>query len=286
VTGTTVTTTPSVRLIDWRTQFTALEPFLSTDGGVVHILAAADAPTFLFSKALRLWMDTTPWPRRWRIGGINPLRPTTHYLEDIVLHLEQTLELAPLNEPVGRLVRIEVARDIRARRGDVVIRDNAIHVNDDVNLGYGLRRRIDRLADSIRSESGSRLAVICVNSHDHSPESLRSLRDQVWDGVLAPCVDSGLLLIDIGDGQRHSEYWPPPPNVVIDLPSRYEGAARADAEHDLAALALAERRYGTEPEAETFAKTLLDVSHNVRNLHANLATCLGRGASFTNTPVK
>jgi hypothetical protein len=87
----------------------------------------------------------------------------------------------------------------------------------------------------------------------------------------------GLLLIDISDPSCGcGPDWPPDPDLVLNLPERYDDATRPDAHVDLAKLALDERLVEKPGEANIFAEVLLDSSDTIRDVYANLASTRAR----------
>lgn len=205
-----------------------------------------------------------------QIDGDNP---NTHYVSDILSQLEYSLGLRIALAPEAP--SIQVGKDIHAQSV------NVSDVSISVQLGTGSgteHERAERIAAALQQGEGSaRLAVIFMNAADHDRRSIQRFRATVWDAHLAGRVEDGLLLVDIGDPARqpHAD-WPPDPQLILDLPSRFAGDARDYAHEDLAEIALVEGLCESPDDASMFAKTLLASTDSVADLHTSLARAAAR----------
>jgi hypothetical protein len=210
-------------------------------------------------------------PRPWLSIQIDPLNPNTHYLEDVVVQLERSLKLTSENSSTSSPA-VQVGTGIAAEKVEI----SDVHIayqESDRALVIRSQENLDRVADAIEERLGSeRIALLILNSHEYDRRALSRFRGRLWDDRLEPMTKDGLLLIDIFDptGDSRSD-WPPDPDVILDLPDRFDDGSRPDAQADLAKLALAEKLVSNEGEASVFAKTLLQTSETVVELYANLA---------------
>ncbi len=272
-------TVPAVPRIDWRRQFQALEPYFIDRGGVVHVRVTDASPASTFSKAIRQVMVNDQWPLPWRCVQIDALNSNTHYLEDVVIQLERSLELDL--ETANSLARgvIQVGADIEAH--SVEISNVGItYQEDDYERVHRAYARLDSAADAITERlETERIALLFLNSHTYDSKTLSRFRRLLWDARLQTLTHSGLLLIDISDPScSRGPDWPPEPELLLDLPERFDDTARLDAHADLRKIAMSEGIAANADRADMFATTLLSSSDTIRDVYAGLARILARKA--------
>ena len=270
-------TPPAIPRIDWRRQLRGLEPYFADRGGVVRVLVSDGSPASTFSKAIRQVMVGGEWARPWRCVQVDARNANTHYLEDIVVQLERSLDLEP--EAAGPIAGggVQVGTQIKAETVEISNVEISYQEDDYVRARRSLAR-LDRVVGAVGERlEAERIALLFLNSHAYDRDTLSRFRSLLWDGRLEALVESGLLLIDISDPSRGcGPDWPPDPGLSFDLPERFDEAARLDAHADLAKLALDEAIAGNAGEADMFATTLLGTSDTIRDLYAGLAYMLSR----------
>jgi hypothetical protein len=267
--------------LDWKSQFEGLQTFLDGDGGVVHVYAGQGAPAFVFAKMLRKELAAQTNRRKsWLSMQIDPSSANTHYVSDIVSGICRTSHLT-LDHRGGSPALINVGNGIKTGGGDVSIRD--IYIGLDADPMDMLMREADliqamceALSKKLRTQ---RLALILVNSHENELDNLTGLSKYIWDDALEKLIGSGLLLIDIFNPARQasrSSTWPPKPDLILDLPDRYDRESHESAKQDLVRIALEERLHERQDQAVIFADTLLALSDDVSDTYAHLAVALAR----------
>jgi hypothetical protein len=265
-------TLPAIPRIDWRPQLRDLEPYFADRGGVVRVRVSDASPASTFSKTIRQLMVGGQWPRPWRCVQIDASNANTHYLEDIVAQLERSLELGPDTASLGAGGGVQVGTQIKAET--VVISNVEISSQeDDYERVLRSRARIDRVADAVQERlETERIALLFLNSHMYDRATLSRFRSLLWDERLQDLVEIGLLLIDISDPSCGcGPDWPPDPDLLLDLPERFDETSRLHAHADLAKLALDTETVANAGEADVFATTLLDTSDTIRDMYAGLA---------------
>jgi hypothetical protein len=277
-------TLPAIPRIDWRRQFQALEPYFADRGGVVHVKVSEASPASNFSKAIRQLMLGGQWTHPWKCVQVEALNSNTHYLEDIVVQLERSLELGLETASLVAGGVVQVGTDIKADSVEISNVDISTQEDDYVRV-HRSYARFDRVADAIRERletERERIALLFLNSHTYGRDTLSDFRRLLWDTQLQTLTDSGLLLIDISDPSRGCEPdWPPDPDLLLDLPERFDDASHRDAHTDLVKFALAEEIAASADGADMFATTLLDASDTIRDVYAGLARILARRAEST-----
>jgi hypothetical protein len=261
--------------IDWRSQFSALRPYLEGAPGVVHVHAGPGAPSSAFARVLRSRLEHETWPFQWITVQIDPSNANTHYVSDIVAQIGKTAELALQPIAPSQPLPVTVGSDIKAR-GNVVVSNVDVTLNqDDFDRSVREDARVETLCQALRALMGTRrLALIFLQTHSSDGASLTNLGRKLWDGRLSRLASVGLLVIDIFDPGAmadKSPAWPPEPNLVVGLPDRFDAEAQQAAKEDLVALALAEGWFPTEAEAVASAETMLATSQDVRSLYAGIA---------------
>jgi hypothetical protein len=275
-------TLPAVPRIDWRQQFQALEPYFADRGGVVRVQVTDASPASNFSKAIRQLMVGGQWTHPWRCVQVDAQNSNTHYLEDVVVQLERSLELGTETASLVAGGVVQVGTGITAHSVEISNVEIS-HQEDDYVRAHRSHARLDRVADAIKERlETERIGLLFLNSHTYARDTLSRFRKQLWDPRLQALTDSGLLLIDISDPSRGcGPDWPPDPDLLLDLPERFDDASRLDAHADLAKLALAEAIAANADEAGMFATTLLNTSDTIRDVYAGLARMLARRAEST-----
>src|SRR5580704_18026136 len=94
----------AARIIDWRSQMSALEPHLKGLGGVIQIRLGNDSPGSAFARALRFAMKDGEWPFPWSSVQIDYENTNTHYISDMVQQIRKTAELVVEAPAAGRQV--------------------------------------------------------------------------------------------------------------------------------------------------------------------------------------
>lgn len=275
-------TLPAIPRIDWRQQFKALEPYFADRGGVVSVKVSSTSPASNFSKAIRQLMDSGQLAHPWKCVQVEARNSNTHYLDDMVIQLERSLELDPEAASPAGGGAVQIANNIKAQS----VKIEKVEVSNQEDDYARTRRsyaRLDRVADTIEERlETERIALLFLNSHTYDRNTLSDFRRLLWDTRLQALTDSGLLLIDISDPSRGCEpHWPPDPDLLLDLPERFDDASHRDAHTDLVKFALAEAIAANADGADMFAKTLLDTSDTIRDVYAGLARMLARGTEST-----
>lgn len=264
------------RRLDWQDQFSALASHLQGLGGVVHVHAGPTSPISAFARVVRYKLETAEHPFKWWTVQINPSNASTHYVPDIVSQIQKNLKLG-----LGQLkssqqpVTINVGTDNESG-GDMVVSNVDIDVTYDA-YGRSIQEseRIDRLCAAVKEVLKTRrVALIFVDTHRADANNLADLGHKLWDGALGELTSSGLLVIDIFDPlimATKTYSWPPEPDLIIQLPDRYDEGSRREALNDLAAIALEEGWFSTREEAQAFAIGILITSTDIRDVYTRLA---------------
>lgn len=260
----------AVPRIDWRRQVADLEPFLAERGGVVRVAVSADSPASTFVKVVRQLMAGGDWERPWISVQIDPDNPNTHYLDDIVAQLAFSLGIEDeLALDRGRIVVGSYNRAEKVEVKNVKILHQENEAERSRRMLGGLRKVADAIEERLQTE---RVGLVFLNSHTYDQRMLARLRNRLWDERLDEMTEMGLLLIDVSDPDRcRGSDWPPDQDLLLELPERFDDGARADAEADLATLALDEGIATDASTAEMFAKTLIQSSDRVGDLYNGLA---------------
>lgn len=268
---------PKVPSIDWRRLFEQLQPYLTHTGGVVHIQTKTESPISAFTKVLRSKMESEAIDRKWVTVQIDGANPGTHYLSDMIFEIERTLGLQTQADQIPP-ISISLASDIQA--GDKVqIEHNVINYLGGERSGVReiLQSRVNQIIQRLDESSGQqRLGIIFYESHQADRNELAAFRTVLWDSALEELTEKGLLLIDTSiEGWMH-EFWPPEPDLVVDLPDRYDKDSRKEAVDDLAAILLQEGKVTTKKEALIFAATMVANNDSPKNLLAKLSAVIAK----------
>jgi len=247
-------------VLDWRTQYSILEPYFDGRGGVVHVHAGERAPIGVFVRALRSrWLTDARWRYRWSSVLLDPDYAETHDLTGIVSEVyTKVVGRLPKRTP-GPSVNVTVGtgNDVG---GNLSITGNEILLEPDhYAASVQVGERVEEICAMLRKQlKKRRMAFVILNSHRYPSNELVRISRRIWDDGLATLVEFGLLLIDISDpsSSRRSDAWPPRANTVVKLPDEFGREEEAHALDDLTAVALQEGICETEPEARMFAKTL------------------------------
>lgn len=257
--------------VDWRQQFAALVPFAQGKGGVVHVHASVEAPTNVFLRELRHFLESGSWSKPWTTIQLDTAEDGgASYVAGIVDQIAIAAGCAH-GIAANAGTEVSVGSDIRAG-GDVTLRDISVSlfVTDSVLVA----NLCDRLAAFLQDR---RLAILISAPQSMERSRLDRLMTMLWDGRLESLVASGLLLLHLDepypDGHQ-SAAWPPPADVVVTLPSIFGEDERICAHADLTEIALNNRLFATRGEAEVFASTLLASNTTVRDLHMSLSLAL------------
>lgn len=271
-----------VRCLDWKGQLSALRPYFEGCGGVVHVHASSTSPVSAFARVVRSKLTANEWPFQWSTVQIDPSDAGTRYASDIISQIWKNTEL---NFPRAdrRPVTINVGNENDAG-GNVVVSNVDINVTyDEYGQSEAVAGKIEQLCASLKvTLEKRRVALIFVDTHKTNASNLNTLGRKLWEGALGNLTQSGLLVVDIFDpallaGKTYA--WPPDPDVILQLPDRYDDQSRSQAHNDLASIALAEGWFSTHEEARAFAATILATSDDVRDVYARLARAV---ASFGN----
>jgi hypothetical protein len=267
---------PKVPPIDWRGQFEQLQPYLAHKGGVVHIQTKKESPISAFTKVLRSKMEYDAWDRKWVTVQIDGANSATRYLSDMIYQIERTLGL---QTPVDQIppISISLASGIQAG-GEVQIERNVINVDGErLGVRESLQYRVNQIIQWLDESSRQRrLGIIFYESHHADINELAAFRTVLWNSALEELTEKGLLLIDISiEGWVHDS-WPPEPDLVFDLPDRYDKESGKEAVDDLVAILLQEGKVATEKEARTFAATMVANNERPRDLYANLSAVIAK----------
>lgn len=264
------------RFVDWRNELNSLADRFADRGGVVHVTTSPGSGASTFAKAIRHRLTVGEWERPWVSVQIDSVNPSTHYLEDIVVQLQRSIAPGQPGTLVHGHPSIQVGTGIVASA--VELSDIAVFYNEDAfSQSSRASARIEQLSELVRGVfPARRIALIFLNSHEHDRRVLHRVRTMLWDPVLRDLVADGLLLIDISDPASVTEHWPPEPDLVIQLPEHFGEAARAQAEDDLATIAMEEGLYGAEEPARAFASTTLALCDNVSEMYSRLGRAVAR----------
>ena len=269
-----VTPVPA-RCLDWKAQFSKLNPFFEGRGGVVHVHAASTSPASAFARVIRGQLATDKWPFKWSTVQIDPSNnASTHYVPDIISQIRKSanLDIATANP---HPLTVNVGNEIDAG-GNVTVSNIDIEVgNDEYGRSALESERISSFCVALKAAlEMHRVALIFVDTHRTNKKSLTSLGRKLWEGALENLTPSGLLVIDIFDPARMASKtyaWPPDPDLILPLPDRYDDESRTHALDDLVSIALDEDWFLTYEEARAFAVTVLATSDDVRDVYARLA---------------
>lgn len=268
---------PKVPSIDWWRLFEQLHPYLTHTGGVVHIQTKTESPISAFTKVLRSKMESEAIDRKWVTVQIDGANPATHYLGDMIYQIERTLGLQTQADQIPP-IPISLASDIQAG-GEVLIEHNVINYLGGERSGVReiLQSRVNQIIQRLDESSGQqRLGIIFYESHHADRNELAAFRTVLWNSALEGLTEKGLLLIDISiEGWVH-ESWPPEPDLVVDLPDRYDKESGKEAVDDLAAILLQEGIVATEEAAHTFGATMVAHYERPRDLYANLSAMIAK----------
>ena len=268
---------PKVPSIDWRRQFEQLQPYLAHKGGVVHIQTKEESPISAFTKVLRSKMEYDAWDRKWVTVQIDGDNSATRYLSDMIYQIERTLGLQTPADQIPP-ISINLAKDIQAG-GEVQIEDIVINYLGGERSGVweSLHARVYQIIQRLNESSGQqRLGIIFYESHHADRNELAAFRTVLWNSALEELTEKGLLLIDISiEGWVH-ESWPPEPDLVVDLPDRYDKESGKEAVDDLAAILLQEGIVTTDEAAHTFGATMVANNERPRDLYAKLSAVIAK----------
>lgn len=268
---------PKVHSIDWWRLFEQLQPYLAHKGGVVHIQTKKESPISTFTKVLRSKMEYDAWDRKWVTVQIDGENSATHYLRDMIYQIELNLGLQTPADQIQD-ISINLAKDIQAG-GEVQIRGNVINYVGGERPGVweSLHARVNQIIQRLDESSGQqRLGIIFYESHHADRNELAAFRTVLWNSALEELTEKGLLLIDISIEGRVHDSWPPEPDLVVDLPDRYDKESSKEAVDDLAAILLQEGKVTTEEEARTFAATMVITYVKPIDVHANLSAVIAK----------
>ncbi len=231
-------------------------------------------------------MEYDAWDRKWVTVQIDGDNSATRYLSDMIYQIERTLGLqtqadqtqADQTQADQIPPLISLAKDIQAG-GDVQIEHNVINYFGGKRSGVReiLQSRVNQIIQRLDESSGQqRLGIIFYESHRAVRKELAAFRTVLWNSALEELTEKGLLLIDISiEGWVH-ESWPPEPDLVVDLPDRYDKESEKEAVDDLAAILIQEGIVATEEAAHTFGATMVANNKSPKNLLANLSAMIAK----------
>lgn len=267
--------------IDWDEQLEAVRRRLEIcAGGVLHVRSSTDAAASTFMKTLRRclpeWTQT-----RWAIVTVSPRDQATHYLTGIVAQIYASILGDPSELGGSQFGNVTVGENIKSLKGDVTISDVEIQLHsgpyESLLREHGAANSLPEAVEGFLA-NGGHLCIAFTGSQHHDMQELRRFRDVVWDDKLELLCDRGVLLVDESTGPfRPSEAWPPHPDLVVDLPSRFADTAREQAARDLAVLA--RNRFPQLDEGQ-FARTALAGARSVAELHAWVANVIAQGGEL------
>lgn len=262
------------RRLDWQPQFAVLRPYFEGRGGIVHVHAGSTSPVSAFARVVRGQLAADEWPFKWSTVQIDPSNASTHYVADIIVQIRKNVKLS-LTNAYRQPVTINVGNENEAD-GNVTVSNVDIDIAyDEYGQSELESERIDHLCASLKVVLETRrVALIFVDTHKSDANSLTSLGRKLWEGALDNLTQGGLLVIDIFDPALFGGgvyAWPPDPDLIVQLPDRYDDQSRTHALSDLASIALDEGWFLTYEEARAFAATVLATSDDVRDVYARLA---------------
>jgi hypothetical protein len=262
--------------VDLRSEVDRFFTFFDDRGGVAHARSAPGAPISVFARKLRMRMTEMGW----RHVQIHPANSNTHYVADILVQITQSLGLdVPSPSVTDRPVSIQVGAGIEAG-GPVEISNVNINVGGDPFEGARREREVLRSVESGLNEAlrKSRIALVFVEMFQAEKTDVQRIRNVLWDAMLEPLTDQGLVMVDISDAAAanfESSIWPPQPDLAFDLPiALTDDGARTDAVAELAEIVLSEGLVNGSDEAIVASRMLVSTTTSIVELHESLARAI------------
>lgn len=262
---------PKIPTINWRTELNTLDRYIKSEGGVIHIKTTPDSPSSAFSKSIRNIMENSTWDRKWITVQFDGDNAATHYLPDMILQLETSLELDDF-QTTRPTHQMEIGNHITAG-GNVDISNVSVAITDTNDLQERIKRIIQHLENKA-DEQRLALFLFNTNSSNTDQNELRRFKNQLWDKRLEKLVEKGVLLIAFSHHERDTLDWLPDPDDVLNLPSSYCSESKKNAREDIARFLFEQRLASNEREADAIAKGIIASNPLPKNLHANFAGIL------------
>ncbi len=215
--------------INWRSELGKLDSYFQDLGGVIHINTSEDSPSSYFVKAICSRMENDEFDREIITIVIDGENSATRYLKDILDEIESILEIEVVNDTYNPIVNI--GNNINSG-GDVIIEDVSVVQNfGQPNPRTRAKRIIKTIEDMLPK---IRVAIILNNVESSDPNELLSFKSTLWDNGLSELVEDGMLLI--GLIQENCQFLDklPEPDLVFDLPSKYDNESKRNAKEDIA----------------------------------------------------
>ena len=268
--------------IDWRDEFSELEPYISGSGGVVRVRFAGDqcAPTY-FIQALSAEYDARH--ERWQSVRLDRGDFYVRFLPGVRSVFERKLRLdlpQTVDDPVGA-PSIVIGSDIDGE-GDIIVGVGDVYQEvhnygeSDVRLFRNRDRWIDALCEQLREFLNDGRVMLILNHSD--PAEQDEFWRFMWRDRLERLLTNGLSLVhfvESGNGARSVHNLSPAPNSTIDLPTAFNASQKTDATEDMTRIFLIEVPGISQEEARSRADTLT-MSHyrDIPRLYAEFSALL------------
>jgi hypothetical protein len=269
--------------IDWRDEFSHLDPFLSGRGGVVRVCYQGSrcAPS-AFLATLKSRFEIEFGKGNWPSLRIDPDVYSVRYLSDIRSEFERKLSMAPMDLPAALVgsPALNLFTDVHAE-GNIHATISSVTQNVRVEGETGLAQAYSRdewvlklvakLADFLKQ---NRFMIVINHGEPHYQSEFWR---HMWNGRLANLTAEGLLLVHMFDEAAVGEPndLAPQPEVILHLPSSLSERAQECAIEDVARI-FSERFPSMRPEvADARADTLVR-SHvgDIPRLHSQFAALI------------
>ena len=268
--------------IDWRDEFSELEPYISGSGGVVRVRFAGGhcAPT-AFIQALSAEYDARH--ERWQSVRLDRGDFNVRFLPGVrsVFERKMSLDLPQtVDDPAGApsIVigsGIDGEGDINVGVGDV---NQEVHNygESDVRLFRNRDRWVDALCKQLREFLNDGRTMLILNHSD--PAEQDEFWRFMWCDRLERLLANGLSLVhfvESGNAGYSVHGLSPAPNNTIDLPTAFNAAQMTDATEDMTRILLNEVPGICQEEARFRADTLTMTHYSdIPRLHAEFPALL------------
>lgn len=267
--------------IDWRDEFSAIQPYLNESGGVVRIRYTGEqcAP-HAFTQALKSVYESKKGNSIWRSLRIDREVYSVRYLAGIRSEFMRIMQFElpdPTNTGTTATAELNVAKDIKAKGSVNVtvsgVEQNTYHTGDNpILMEDGRKAWIGELCDRLSEFLKNNHMMIVMNNGNRDDQD--QFWRYMWQNRLDHLVELGLLLVHMveetnGNAQIHD--MAPTPDVEVDLPLKLDERRQQDAVSDLTEIFGREVPDLKEKEARAAAQTHVH-GHcdDVRRLHDKL----------------
>lgn len=238
-------------------------------GGVIHVIPGSKAPVGIFVRTLiDVWIPEVLGPNHVKVIS-DPDDAETREPSDLVRKIAHVAGVA-LPDRSAQEPLVNIATDVEA---------NSVSVHD-VKIKIGAAWRANDDIEYLRNGLGASLAdrpLILVFQRGHRMLDLhrQRLAREVWVPCLSKFRFSGLVTVWIGKNKKarsHDDYgFPPPPDLVVDLPTYWAGEdGKGQVLDDVADHAVRNGWFRTEEEARSFAAALVLTENTMGGLHTKV----------------